>query len=75
MKKLILLLSVISLTSCQDGWWKTQNAEVSPTTTTINGREVSIYVIDSCEYIGCIYSDHGDWATHKGNCKFCLERK
>jgi hypothetical protein len=75
MKKLILLLSVISLTSCQDGWWKTQNAELSSTKITINGREVYIYVIDSYEYIGNIYGGHGDWATHKGNCKFCLERK
>ena len=37
-------------------------------------REIRLYVIDSCEYIGHINVFHGDFLTHKGNCKFCAER-
>ena len=53
---------------------ETINVTVEETITRINGRHISIYVVDSCEYIGNIYGGHGDWATHKGNCKFCAER-
>lgn len=42
--------------------------------TKIMGRELVIYTIDSCEYIGEIYGGSGDMITHKGNCKFCVER-
>ena len=38
-------------------------------------REVSVFVIDSCEYIGYINRGPLDWATHKGNCRFCAERQ
>lgn len=34
----------------------------------------TIYTIDSCEYIG-ITTSSGVLLTHKGNCKFCIERK
>ena len=37
-------------------------------------REIHLYVIDSCEYIGYINNFHQDFLTHKGNCKFCLAR-
>lgn len=35
--------------------------------------EIEVHVIDGCEYL------YGPWAnatvlTHKGNCKYCLER-
>lgn len=42
--------------------------------TTIEGINFEIYVIDSCEYIGNISGTSGDMITHKGNCKFCLNR-
>lgn len=32
------------------------------------------YVIDSCEYIGDVYGGSGNYLTHKGNCKFCIQR-
>ncbi len=37
-------------------------------------RNVRLYVIDSCEYIGHINAFNSDVLTHKGNCKFCAER-
>ena len=33
-----------------------------------------IVVIDSCEYIH-IQNGDASWGTHKGNCKFCAERR
>ncbi len=41
------------------------------------GKDYSIKVIDSCEYIECDYGmfDQRVYSlTHKGNCKFCLAR-
>ena len=37
-------------------------------------RDIRLYVIDSCEYIGYINAFNSDVLTHKGNCKFCAER-
>jgi len=37
-------------------------------------KNISLYVIDSCEYIGHISEYYSDFLTHKGNCKFCVER-
>jgi len=39
----------------------------------IGGVNVYTYTIDSCEYVGWLKGTNGDWATHKGNCKFCAE--
>jgi len=36
---------------------------------------IRLYVIDSCEYIGNIDESSHDFLTHKGNCKFCIERR
>ena len=36
---------------------------------------ITVYTIDSCEYIGVLQGLNGDWATHKGNCKYCKQRK
>ncbi|GIV43897.1 MAG: hypothetical protein KatS3mg035_1020 [Bacteroidia bacterium] len=41
------------------------------------GKDYSIKVIDSCEYIECDYGifDQRVYSlTHKGNCKYCLAR-
>ena len=40
----------------------------------IGGANVYVYTLDSCEYVGWLKGTNGDWATHKGNCKFCAER-
>ena len=44
------------------------------TISSINFQEIKTYVIDSCEYIGDVRGLRGDFLTHKGNCKFCVER-
>ncbi len=64
MKKIILLaLTALMMVGCN----------YTPTEyTTSDGKEVC--VIDSCEYI--TYSNgHGQHYTHKGNCRFCKERR
>lgn len=33
------------------------------------GNNFKIMVVDSCEYV-C----NGNWFSHKGNCKYCIER-
>jgi len=64
----VLLVAVI-FCGCE-----TKNVTVEKTITKISGRSISVYVIDSCEYIGNVYGGHGDIITHKGDCKFCAER-
>ena len=64
-----VLLAVVFLISCE-----TKNATIESTSTTINGRDFEIYVIDNCEYIGTIHGSNADVLSHKGNCKFCLAR-
>lgn len=82
MKKVlsIILLSTI-LVSCNepakqredivcakriDVYWHTENG--------YSGEEqFTILTIDSCEYLSAMY-DRSRTVTHKGNCKFCLER-
>lgn len=69
--KLFYVLFITCLLSC-----KTENSKISPNDVVINGITVKIYVIDSCEYIGDVSytNSNSNWATHKGNCKFCAER-
>lgn len=64
----VLLVAVI-FCGCES-----KNVIVEQTSTTINGREMIIYIIDSCEYIGTVYGSNADVLSHKGNCKFCAER-
>lgn len=53
---------------------ESKNVTVEQTTIIISGREIKIYTIDNCEYIGTIYGSNTDVLSHKGNCKFCAER-
>ena len=62
MKKLILLLTLaFVMCGCVE-----QNADGSYKI----GGEIKVVVIDSCEYITMQYR-----LAHKGNCKFCAERR
>ena len=36
-------------------------------------EQFTIITVDSCEYLSAMY-DRSRTVTHKGNCKFCLER-
>jgi len=60
----ILLTSIILLGCEKDG-------EV---VSSLNDKDIKIYVIDNCEYIGDVRGGSRDFLTHKGNCKFCAER-
>jgi len=44
---------------------------------TLSNGQFQTYVVDSCEYIGGWIgsSKGGPIFTHKGNCKFCKQRK
>jgi hypothetical protein len=39
------------------------------------GKEIYCIVIDSCEYIGNIGNNSNDILAHKGNCRFCEQRR
>lgn len=73
MKKFLILIGLLSLSSCVQE--SSPNVQVIPTITQIHGKDIEVYVIDSCEYIGSIYWTNSDLLTHKGDCKFCKERK
>lgn len=65
MKKIILLaLTIFMMVGCDkklpDGTYKPYSYRT--------------YIIDSCEYIGCVEGSQWDCVSHKGNCKFCEER-
>ena len=66
-KKLILLVFIaVSITGCDK-----RNADGTYTST----YRQRTYVIDSCEYIGILDLGNGNYLAHKGNCKFCTERR
>ena len=67
MKKLVLILAVLALYSCEE-----RSANVDKEKTTYIVKEyytpLEIVIVDSCEYL------YGPWGnatvfTHKGNCK------
>jgi hypothetical protein len=60
----VILVSIILLGCEKDG-------EV---VSSLNDKDIKIYVIDNCEYIGDVRGGSRDFLTHKGNCKFCVER-
>ena len=40
-----------------------------------NGYSYRTYIIDSCEYLGVLDCGNGNFLCHKGNCRFCKERR
>ena len=81
MKKLVFLMGLFLLASCDDGseTYDQKTTEVED----IGGLEFEysdmdvyhIQEIDGCEYILVNGMDNREPAlTHKGNCKYCLER-
>lgn len=66
MKKLILLTFIsLVIVGCdieqQDGTYKPYAYRT--------------YIIDSCEYVGYATGSTSDYLAHKGNCRFCKERR
>lgn len=70
MKKLILL-SVI-LIGCVNPDGKRVSHNYSGYN--IGGFEINQFTIDSCEYVGVMNCGNANVLTHKGNCKYCIER-
>ena len=68
MKKLILLALAFVMCGCSK----------QPTRIYTNDKDIiyyvekATYIIDSCEYI---LGPSGSGYTHKGNCKYCAERR
>ena len=66
MKKIILLtLTALMMVGCTE---RNPNGHIVINTGNANNPE--ILIIDSCEYVGWGYG-----LAHKGNCKFCKERR
>ena len=65
MKKIILLaLVALMMVGCAEK--STQPIEL---------HEMNTYIIDSCEYVGRGIGSQAGILAHKGNCKFCAERR
>ena len=67
MKKLIILaLTAVMMAGCDQ---QNSDGTYKPT------EEQRTYIIDSCEYIGILDWGSANFLTHKGNCRFCAERR
>lgn len=66
--KILGLLGILCLTSCVKQGDR-------PVIAAIGDRNIEVYIVDNCEYIGWLKGYHSDFLTHKGNCKFCKERR
>ena len=66
MKKILLLaLTTLMMVGCTE---KDSNGHIAINTGNVNNPTISI--IDSCEYVNWGYG-----LAHKGNCRFCKERR
>ncbi len=78
MKKTIILLTIVTLCSCEKG------SSVKESSVTASRREldvkfnssadIELVEIDGCEYI-YVPNGNASWGAHKGNCKYCEARK
>ena len=78
MKKLITVLSILTLIACNEPANVTHQINDIGRFTTGETRfykTISTIVIDSCEYIGYMVGSNSDVLTHKGNCRFCEARR
>lgn len=65
MEKIILLvLTALMMVGCAEK--STQPIELHETRT---------YIVDSCEYVGLDVGSRYGILAHKGNCRFCSERR
>ena len=66
MKKIILLtLAALMMVGC----------DIKQSDGTYKPYSYRTYIIDSCEYVGYAMSTQYDYLAHKGNCRFCKERR
>ena len=82
MKKILILTAILfAMASCNEPTVDTNiyhEGERTNDVYSIDGVYLRTVVIDSCEYlIGCDchgYNGYG-YFSHKGNCKYCAERR
>lgn len=68
MRKIIVAIALASIMSCDDGK-ELYNKDIY-----VPVPKLTTVVYDSCEYVVGVHSESGVM-THKGNCRFCKERK
>ena len=77
MKKVILFTFAILFFSCekkQTGFDGVHYELNKPATNNDINAKFKIIEIDGCEYIVYRFSANNGLMTHKGNCKYCLNR-
>ena len=82
MKQILLLLTVVMFGCSQPNQQTNQTQKQFMSTKVIghfpynpNIDALVVVEIDDCEYIVCnAYSNKDITITHKGNCKYCIER-
>jgi len=75
MKKLFILLTILLTAACSSTNSSSTKIISIPNNSPvykIKGTPIYLVVLDSCEYY---YAGFGNGLTHKGNCKFCKQRK
>ena len=81
MKKILILVVVLfAMISCneQPDTRVYHETEITSDVYVVNGLRLKTVVIDSCEYlIGSRYEPSVGYGylSHKGNCKYCAERR
>ncbi len=82
MKKLLLLIALVVVWSCNEPLPEKVDPSKYVSVKPYNNPSFKVVTIDSCEYIlyeGQRSTDYaGAWTsglTHKGNCKYCQQRK
>lgn len=74
MRQTFLLVSALLLTIVSCDYHEVNTPRKNTGFKVITGYEPLVIVeVDSCEYLLGDWG-HGNVLTHKGNCKFCLER-
>ncbi len=74
MKISLVLVLIMFLFSCMDAPPQSQIDETKIQVGVISNKEIYVYTIDSCEYVGSIRWRDNDVIAHKGNCKYCAAR-
>lgn len=67
-----VLLAVVFLIGCEKNKTKSEVVK-EKVKQEFYGEKIEIAVIDSCEYL-YVSNGNASWGSHKGNCKFCLQR-